>query len=110
MVEADGGTFLGVNGVVQKELPYRVANITSHNQTPTNHTKILTKFHSWVEMSVSLKGYYILNILHEVQLHEEVEAGNVMYPWDWIHIQIVPPNREVPTLMPSIYFMKSKGE
>ena len=53
---------------------------------------------------------YILNILHQVQLHEEVEAGHVLYPWDRSHIQLVPPNRELPTLTPMIDAMKSKGE
>ena len=46
VVEADGGAFLGGNGILQKEAPDRVANITSHNQTTTNHTKILTQVHS----------------------------------------------------------------
>ena len=46
VVEADWGSFLGGNGVIQKEVPDRVFNITSHNQMTTNHTKILTQFHS----------------------------------------------------------------
>ena len=45
MVEAYGVAFLGVNGVLQKEVPDRVANRTSHNQTTNNHTKILTQVH-----------------------------------------------------------------
>ena len=46
VVEADGGAFLGGNGILQKEVPYRVANITSHNKTTNNHMKILTQVHS----------------------------------------------------------------
>ena len=46
VVEADGGAFLGGNDILQKEVPDRVVNITSHNQTTTSHTKILTQVHS----------------------------------------------------------------
>ena len=46
VVEADGGAFLGGNEILQKEVPDRVANIISHNQTTTNYTKILTQVHS----------------------------------------------------------------
>ena len=53
---------------------------------------------------------YILNVIHELQLHEKVEAVFVLYPWDWSHLQLVPPNREVPTLTPRINTMKYKGE
>ena len=44
-VEAAGCAFLGGNGILKKEVPDRVDNITSHNQTKTNHTKILTQVH-----------------------------------------------------------------
>ena len=44
VVEVDGGAFLGGNVILQKELPGRVANITIHNQTTTNHTKYSLKF------------------------------------------------------------------
>ena len=87
-----------------------MANITSHNQTTTNHTKILTQVHIWIETFVSLRYDYILNIIHKVKLHEEVKAGHVLYPWDRSHLQLGPPNREVPTLTPSIDAMKYKGE
>ena len=87
-----------------------MANITSHNQMTTNHTKILTQFNRLVENFVSLRYEYILNVLHELQLHEEVEAGHVMYPWDQSHIWHGPPNREVTTMTPKIYAMKYKGE
>ena len=70
-----------------------MANITIHNQTITNHSKILTQVHTCVEMFVSLRDDYILILLHEVQLHEEVEAVYVMYPWDWSYLQLFPPNR-----------------
>ena len=63
-----------------------MANITSHNQTKTNHTKIITQVHSLVENFVRLRDDYILNVLHEVQLHEEVEAGHVLYPWYRSHL------------------------
>ena len=87
-----------------------MANITSHNKKTTNHRKILTQVHILVEMFVSLRYYYILNVLHEIQLHEEVKAGHVMYPWVWSHLQIDPPNSEVTTLAPRINAMKYKGE
>ena len=45
VVKADGGDFMGGNGILKKEVPDRVAKITSHNQTTTNHTKIITQFH-----------------------------------------------------------------
>ena len=45
VVEGDGGTFLKGNGVLQKEVPDIMANITSHNQTATNHMKTLTQVH-----------------------------------------------------------------
>ena len=45
VVEADGGAFLGGKGILQKEVPDRVANITIHNQMTTNHTKIITQVH-----------------------------------------------------------------
>ena len=61
-------------------------------------------------MFVSLREYYILDVIHEVQLHEEVKAGHVLYHWVWSHIKLVHPNREVPTLTPRIDAMKSKGE
>ena len=93
MIELDGGAFLGGNVIPQKEVPYVVANIKIHNQTTTNHMEIITQVHILVEAFVSLRCDYILNILHEVQLHEEVEAGHVLYPWDWSHLQISPPNR-----------------
>ena len=93
VVESDGDAFLGGNGVLQKEVPNRVANITIHNQTTSNHTKILTQVHSWVEKFVSIRYDYILNVLHEVQLHEEFEAGHVLYHWYWSHLQLGPPNR-----------------
>ena len=50
------------------------------------------------------------SLIHEVQLHEEFEVGNVLYPWVWSHLQIGPPNREVPTPTPRIDAMKSKGD
>ena len=53
-------------------------------------------------MFLSLGDDYILNVLHEVQLHEEVEAGDVMCPWDQIRLMIGPPNWEVPTMTPMI--------
>ena len=87
-----------------------MANITSHNQTTTNHTKIITEAHRLVETFVSLRDDYIHNVIHEVQLNEEVEAGNMPYPWDWSRLQPGPPNREVPTLTPRIDAMKSKGD
>ena len=46
VVEVDGCAFLGGYGVVKKEVLDIVANITSNNQTKTNHTNILTQFHS----------------------------------------------------------------
>ena len=55
VVEVDGGAFLGGNGVLQKEVPDRVVNITSHNKKTTNHRKILTQVHILVEMFVSLR-------------------------------------------------------
>ena len=42
VVKADGGAFIGGNGILQKDVPDKVANITSHNQTKTNHTEITT--------------------------------------------------------------------
>ena len=81
VVEADGGTFLGGNGILQKEVPSRVSNIKSHNQTTTNHTKILTQVHSSVKTFVSLRYDHILNLIHEVQLNEEVETKYVLYTW-----------------------------
>ena len=110
VVEADGGTFMGVNGILQKEVPAIVANITIHNQTTTNHKKILTQVHSLVETFVSLRDNYILNVLHKLKLHEEVKAVHVLYTWDRSHLQIAPPNREVPTLTPRIDAMKYKGD
>ena len=91
-------------------VPDIVANIKIHNQTTTNHVKILTQVHISVEIFVSLRDDYILNVLHEIKLHEEVEAAHVVYTWDRIHLQPGPTNREVPTLTPSIGAMKSKGE
>ena len=44
-------------------------------------------------MFVIISYNYILNLIHGVQLHEEIEAGHVLYPWVWIHLQIGPPNR-----------------
>ena len=61
-------------------------------------------------MFVILRYEYTLNVLNEVQLHEEVEVGHVLYSWDKSHLQLGPPNREVPTLTPSIDAMKYKGE
>ena len=46
VVEADWGAFLGVNGILQKEVTDKVVNITSHNKTTTNNTKILAQVHS----------------------------------------------------------------
>ena len=46
VVDIDGGAFLGGNGMLQKEVPNEVSKITAHNQTATNHTKILTKVYS----------------------------------------------------------------
>ena len=46
VVDTDGGAFMGGNGILQKEVPCRVANITSHNQSAINHTKILTQVHN----------------------------------------------------------------
>ena len=46
VVEADGGVFLGGNDILQKEVSDRVAKITSHNQTTTNHTKLINQVHS----------------------------------------------------------------
>ena len=60
-------------------------------------------------MFISLKDEYLVNLLHEVQLREEVEAGHVLYPWYWNHLQLGPPNSEVPTLNPRIDAMKYKG-
>ena len=45
VVEADGGAFIGGNGILHKEVPARVANITSHNQMTKNHTQISTQVH-----------------------------------------------------------------
>ena len=45
VVEVDGCEFLGCNGILQKQVPERVANITSHIQTTTSHTKTLTEVH-----------------------------------------------------------------
>ena len=45
VVEADGGAFMGGNGIIKKEVPDRVTNITIHNQTKTNHTQKLTQVH-----------------------------------------------------------------
>ena len=45
VVEAYGIYFLGGNVIIQKEVPDRVANITIHNQTTTNHTKIINQVH-----------------------------------------------------------------
>ena len=109
LVGAGGGTFLGGDGILQKEVPYRVSNITSHNQTTTNHTKILTQVHILDETFVSLGDEYILNVLHEVQLHEEVEVGNVIYPWYQSHLQLGSPNRGVSTLTPRIDVINYKG-
>ena len=60
-------------------------------------------------MFVSLRDEYILNVLHEVKLHKEIFSVHVIYPWVWSNLQIGPPNREVPTLIPRIDAMKSKG-
>ena len=57
VVEVDGGAFLGGNGILQKEFPNRLANITSHNQTTINHMKIITQEQILVEMFVSLRDY-----------------------------------------------------
>ena len=46
VVEADESSFMGGNGIIQKLVPDRVDNITSHNKTTPNHMKILTHFHS----------------------------------------------------------------
>ena len=61
-------------------------------------------------MFVSHGDDYILNIIYEVQIHEEVEAGHVLYTWVWSHFQPGPPNREVPTLTPRIDSMKYKSD
>ena len=44
-------------------------------------------------MFVSLRYEYILNVIHEVQLHGEVKAGHVLYPGVCSHPQLGPPNR-----------------
>ena len=59
-------------------------------------------------MFVSLRDDYILNLLRELQLHEEVKAVHVLYPWYRSHIQFAPHNSEVPTLTPRINTIKSK--
>ena len=104
-----GGIFLEGNGILQNKLSDRVAKITSHSKKTTNHTKIITQVHSLVVTFVSLRYDYILNVLHEVQLHEEVREVHVLYPWDRIHLQIGPPNREFYTLTPRINAMKSNS-
>ena len=46
VIKAYGGAFLGGYGILQKDIPERVANITSHYKKTTNPKKILTQFHS----------------------------------------------------------------
>ena len=45
VIGADGGAFWGCNGILQKEVPDRVANVARHDETTTNHAEVLTKDH-----------------------------------------------------------------
>ena len=93
-------------GSFKTVVPDKVANMSSHNQTTTNHTKIIIQ----VNRFVSLRYDHILNALHELQVHEEVESEHVLYHWYQSRLQLGTHNRKVPTLIPSIDEMKAKVE
>ena len=43
VIESYEGAFWGYNGILQKEFPDRVANVTLHDEMTTNHAEVLTK-------------------------------------------------------------------
>ena len=59
---------------------------------------MLTQVHIWVETFVSLKDDYTFNVLHEVQLHEEVDAGHVLYPGIGVIFILALPTGKFPLL------------
>ena len=82
-----------------------MANAARHNDTTTNHTEVLTKYHLGIETFVGLGYDNIIDVVNEVNMAEDIKEGHILDPDVGYHLELRIPNREVPTLIPRVYIL-----
>ena len=87
-----------------------MANIARRDYTTTNRVEVLTKDHWGLETFVGFMDYIILDVLHEVQLVEDVKELHALEPDFIYHLDPRIPNREVTTLATRVYTLKTEVE
>ena len=98
------------DGTLKKEAPNRVANVARHDEPTINHAEVLPGDYCGLKTFFGTRDDDVLDVLHEVQLVEDVKARHVLDPDVGDQLEPRLPRREVPILTPRVNTLKSEVE